>query len=380
MAAMDYEGAPINDTREEQAWLRTISLVVLAAAVMTVALFYTRAILVPFVLALFLVNLVSPIMDFLTGRLRAPRAVAVGATVLLVIAAIVVSCVIMIVAVQRVVDTAGQYTESFAAMTGRLLAGVRQWGVEVDEQKVLNELRAKMPGMVTASLGTAMNTLSSVVLILIFAMFLLLGRGAQTVRTGVYAEIDAHVRRYISIKVALSVLTGMLVAVILRLLGLELAGVFGLLAFFLNFVPNLGSIAATLLPVPLAVAQYENPWMVVPVIALPGAVQFFIGNVVETKMTGDGLNLHPVAVLLALAFWGLLWGAIGMVLAAPMTAILRIVLLHFETVRPIGELMAGKLPDFGPQSAPETPVAPAKSAASKRKPPAKRRRAPERGE
>lgn len=364
----------MTDTREEQAWLRTISLVVLAAAVVTVALYYTQTVLVPFVLALFLVNLVTPLMDFLTRRLRAPRALAVGATMLLVIIAIIVSCLIMIVAVQRVVDTAGQYTESFAAMTARLLAWTRQWGLEVDEQELVSELRAKLPGVVTASLGTAMNTLSSVLLILIFAAFLLVGRGSGVVRSGIYEEIDRHIRRYISIKVALSALTGLLVGATLHVLGLELAGVFGLLAFFLNFIPSIGSVVATLLPLPLAVAQYENPWMVLPVVAVPGAVQFVIGNIVETKMTGEGLNLHPVAILLALAFWGLLWGAIGMVLAAPMTAILRIVLMHFETVRPLGELLAGKLPDFGPRTGPEEPAAPLKRSVPKRKTPARRGR------
>ncbi|HNR32987.1 MAG TPA: AI-2E family transporter, partial [Candidatus Hydrogenedentes bacterium] len=202
-----------------------------------------------------------------------------------------------------------------------------------------------------ASLGTAMSIVSNVFLVLIFTAFLLMGRAPRAVRTGAYAEIDRHVRRYIAIKVALSALTGILVAGTLYLLGLELAGIFGLLAFFLNFIPSVGSIVATLLPVPLAIAQYENPWMVLPVVAVPGAIQIAIGNGIEPKMMGEGLNLHPVTVLLALAFWGLLWGVVGMVLAAPLTAVVRIVLLHFETVRPIAELMAGKLPEFASREA-----------------------------
>jgi len=64
---------------------------------------------------------------------------------------------------------------------------------------------------------------------------------------------------------------------------------------------------------------------------------------------GTGLNLHPVTVLLALSFWGLLWGVAGMFLAAPMTAVIRITLMQFDTLRPVGNLLAGKLPTLSQQ-------------------------------
>jgi AI-2 transport protein TqsA len=69
-----------------------------------------------------------------------------------------------------------------------------------------------------------------------------------------------------------------------------------------------------------------------------------IGNIIEPKLLGEGLQLHPVIILLALSFWGLLWGVVGMFLAVPMTAIIRIVLMQFDTLRPVGRLLAGELP------------------------------------
>jgi AI-2 transport protein TqsA len=154
-----------------------------------------------------------------------------------------------------------------------------------------------------------------------------------------------QVRRYIVIKVAVSTMTGLLVWVSLTLIGLKPAGVFGMLAFLLNFIPSIGSIISTLLPIPLAVAQFaDRPWLIVFVVAVPGIIQMIIGNVIEPKLMGDELNLHPVTILLALSFWGLLWGIAGMFLAAPMTALLRIVLMQSEMLRPIGKLLAGELP------------------------------------
>jgi AI-2 transport protein TqsA len=184
----------------------------------------------------------------------------------------------------------------------------------------------------------------------IFVIFLLAGRNPHVIRKGIYAEIDQKIRAYISTKVALSLVTGILVWGILGYFGLKFAGMFGLLAFMMNFIPSIGSVIATLLPIPVAFVQFRHPetglqWApLLGVILWPGAVQMLIGNVIEPKLMGKGLELHPVTIVLMLAFWGLLWGAIGAILAVPMTAVLRIVLMRFDAGKPIGRLLAGELP------------------------------------
>ena len=139
-------------------------------------------------------------------------------------------------------------------------------------------------------------------------------------------------------------MTGLLTGVILALFGLDLALVFGVLAFFLNFIPSVGSIVATLLPIPMAMVQFDGFWMIAGIVLVPGAIQMTIGSGIEPVLMGEGLDLHPVTILLALVFWGLIWGVVGMFLAAPITAVLRIVLDRFETTRPIAGLLAGRLP------------------------------------
>jgi AI-2 transport protein TqsA len=78
------------------------------------------------------------------------------------------------------------------------------------------------------------------------------------------------------------------------------------------------------------------------VILVPGVIQFIIGSLIDPKLMGEGLNLHPVTILLALSFWGLLWGIVGMFLAAPITAAIRIVLMQFDTLKPVGMLLSGQ--------------------------------------
>ena len=84
--------------------------------------------------------------------------------------------------------------------------------------------------------------------------------------------------------------------------------------------------------------------MIAAVVLIPGAIQMTIGNVIEPKLMGGGMKLHPVTILLSLAVWGLLWGPMGMLLAVPMTAAIRIVLDHFEITQPASRLLAGTLP------------------------------------
>jgi AI-2 transport protein TqsA len=176
-------------------------------------------------------------------------------------------------------------------------------------------------------------------------ILLLIGRHSNVTQRGIYFDIEHQVRHYMSIKLTVSAMTGFLVWLVLALFKLELANVFGILTFLFNFIPSIGSIIATLLPIPIAVAQFQNPWSILLVVGIPGAIQMIIGNGIEPKLMGKGLNLHPVTILLTLSFWGLLWGIPGMFLAVPITAVIRIILMQFTTLKPIGNLLAGKLPE-----------------------------------
>lgn len=330
------------DKRDESAWLTTGSLMVLAVVALAVALIYTRTIMIPFVLAIFIISLVSPILDFQVIRLKFPRPIAVTLTFLIVVVIIALLCFFIADAIQTIVATAGRYSDSFANLAGRVFPLIKRWGIDLKQDEILADFQNKILQLATSALGTAVGIISSFFFVLIFVMFLLAGRNPYAVRSGVRADIDQQIRRYIAIKIAVSTLTGLLVWATLAAIGLDLAGVFGMLAFLLNFIPSVGSIISTFLPIPIAVAQFQHaPWLIVYILAVPGMIQTVIGNVIEPKWMGEGLHLHSITVLLALSFWGLLWGITGMFLAAPLTAILRIILMQFDTFKPIGKLLAG---------------------------------------
>ena len=153
-------------------------------------------------------------------------------------------------------------------------------------------------------------------------------------------------------KTVISIFTGLAFGLALRLFGVPMAMTFGVLAFLLNFIPNLGPLAACLLPIPLIIFDPDRSigWMI-SVIAVTSGIQMISGNIVEPKLMGESSDLHPVTVLLALMFWGMLWGIVGMFLATPIMAGLKIVFERFEATQPVAAIMAGRLPSATPASA-----------------------------
>jgi len=335
----------VRTLKDEQSWLMTASLMVLAAVAIAVALIYTRGVMVPFVLAIFIMYLVSPIVDFLRVRLRVPKAISILAALLVVVGLLTLLGLLITTSVRGLAASAPIYRERFASLAQSSLSVLDRFGIDLSQDQVLMAIK-ELPvlDMVRQTAGGVVGLVSNGILVLIFVIYLLAGRQPNELRTGFYAEADQKIRRYLVTKVSTSTVTGLLTGVILALFGLDLALVFGVLAFFLNFVPSVGSIIATLLPIPMAMVQFDSFWMIAGIVLIPGAVQMTIGNGIEPVLMGEGLDLHPVTILLALVFWGLIWGVVGMFLAAPITAVLRIVLDRFETTRPVAGLLAGRLP------------------------------------
>ena len=355
--------------------VQTVCLLILSAVAVAFALYYLRTALIPVVLAFMLTMVLSPVVSFQVDRLRFPHAIAVAATMLLGIAVIALIYVVVSVSLTQLTNNLSKYESRLEQITERLKRTLRPDDVEVQpapsegtKSKWPNDqvppslppTTPKSPEKKTSpleiwpdfSLGDALRTLlgavfnivSQGVLMLIFLFFLLMGQAARPVQPSkTWAEIEYHVKKYLLTKTFLSAVTGILVWVILRILQVELALVFGLLAFLLNFIPSIGSIISTLLPLPIAVLNPEISTATASLaITWPGATQFVIGTFIEPRMLGDSLDLHPVPVLLALVFWGTLWGPVGMLLAAPMTAILRVLVEKLEITAPIGQLLAGR--------------------------------------
>lgn len=144
-------------------------------------------------------------------------------------------------------------------------------------------------------------------------------------------QIADRCREYIGVTVVTSLITGVASGLWALAVGLDLALIWGILNFLLNFIPVIGNIIGIVPPVLYAAMQFEG-WTT-PVVVFAGfaALQITISNVVFPMLQGRGMALPPVAIIVALLFWGWMWGIVGALLAVPLTAAIVIVCQHFKS-------------------------------------------------
>ena len=328
--------------------VQTVCLITLTACAVGVGLNLLRPVLVPFTLAIFLAFVLSPLLHFQVQRLRIPRPIALGITLLIGFGFISILGGIVAASATRLANNAEEYEAKFEELVkvSAERLPLEQFGIEEDEFSPLSTMPENfMQDLLMRGTGMIAGILSQGILVMLFVIFLLLGSVARTEpRTGVPGEIEESVRRYIVTKVIASSITGVLVFVVLQFLDIRFAIAFGAFAFMLNFIPSIGSIIATLLPLPVILLTPDIEYVrVVLAIGIPGAIQFAIGSIIEPKILGDSLDLHPVVILLALIFWGMIWGPVGMLLAVPLTAITKIALSKLDVTAPVADLLAGRI-------------------------------------
>lgn len=320
------------------------SLVILATLAIGVALAVMRPVLVPLTLALLVTYTLAPLVDGLT-RLRVPRVIGLLAALSVVAGLAFLLGLLIASSVNQLSQRGPEYQERLIGFGNSLLDWVREKGLPLDDATLQERLNAlPVTSMVLGSLNQVLSSVSTLLLVLVFVFFLMSGRRPEGTRNEVWVEIDRRINRYLLVKVASSTVTGLLTGLVLWLIGLDLAVVFGLLAFVLNFIPSLGSIIAVILPLLVALVQFGTSAQTLLVLIIPSTIQLTIGTVIEPRIAGQALSLHPVTVLLSLIFWGILWGLPGMFLAVPVTAVIKIILDRIEATRAFGALLEGRRP------------------------------------
>ncbi|MEO9533323.1 MAG: AI-2E family transporter [Crocinitomicaceae bacterium] len=149
----------------------------------------------------------------------------------------------------------------------------------------------------------------------------------------IITQIDDSVHSYLSVKAILSLVVAIITYIVLISFGVDFAVLWALLTFLLNFIPFIGSLLAILFPVLLSFLQFSDPITTLVIGSVLVGNQVLFGNFIEPRMVGKSLNLSPLVVVLALAFWGALWGVVGMFLCVPITVTLMIIMSQFPRTR-----------------------------------------------
>ena len=318
-----------------------------------------QSVILPLIIAWLISYMLGPVINFFT-RLRIPSSVSVTIVLVLVLGICYLAAVFLYARVRAFAEEYPKYEtkltqlmETHSSRLARFMKIEEDGRGNVDWQEELN-WQKKVGALLYGLTGSFVSFVSSLILVIIFLVFMLLGKPYFKYKvkkafnheraeklSEILGTISVQIGQYISVQFLVSLVTGILVWAVLRLIGVDFAVTWGALAFFLNFIPTLGSIVASIPPILLAIVQfYPNYWRAVITAFCLLTIQMVMGNGVAPKAMGDKLNLSPVVVLLSLVFWGWLWGVAGAILSVPIACTIKIVCANIDTLRPISVMMS----------------------------------------
>ena len=345
-----------DDQRRDIGTPMRLLLVAACVVVLVAGLRAASSIMIPFLVAVFIAAISLPVLTWLQQRL--PMIVAVLGTILM-------DLLVLALVGYLVGSTANQVAGEMGEIQSTLTEWIEDGGEWLEERGVpvasglagddslpLALFSRFEPGFlvdfVNRTLRTTTAALSSflvISLIVIFTLFEAATFGPK-VRAAFgsagaearFARAMHEIQHYMGIKTVISLATGLLIGVWVGVLGVEFAVFWGLVAFVLNFIPNLGSIIAAVPTTLLAMVQIGvGRGLLVALGYL--VVNMVIGNFLEPPLLGRRLGLSTLVVVLSLVFWGWVWGPVGMLLSVPLTMVVKILLENTEEFRWVAVLL-----------------------------------------
>ncbi len=345
---------PVTTVRSRPAGWRAVNTYLLTAAAVVVVIAGMRAsagILVPFLLAVFVAVISAPLYQGMRRR-GLPSLVALLALVLLLVAAMLLLFGVIERAVGVLSGNLPDYLAAFSAQTDKVWAWLDSHGLELPEATLSDSFNPQIllrhAGTVAGMLGDVLVTTFIVVLVAIF--ILLEGSALPEKMRGLHglssatwnrlSQIVADVRRYMFLKTIMSLRTGALFALWLLAVGVDFPIALGVLAFALNYIPNIGSIVAAVPGILLAFIEFGLGTAAITTVAYV-VINIGVSNGIEPRYLGHGLGLSPLVVIISVLFWGWVLGPMGMLLAVPLTMSLKIALESDEHTHWLAQLMSG---------------------------------------
>jgi len=309
-------------------------LVILAAVVIILAgLILAKMIVIPILLAVFITILISPLLIWLQDKGLNNTFSLVGVIFMLIIVMSLFGFLISN-SLNDFSLNLPVYEAKMRVLVKDLVIFMHSQGIDFSE-KMISELidPSKMAQFVSGIVKGLGAALTNGLMILLLVVFMLLEASVLPKKLrAIHADASSHakeflnnVKQYMMIKSVFSAITGLIVYVSLLLIGLDYALLWGVLAFLLNFVPNIGSIIAAIPAVILALIQlgFIGAMEVAVIFVL---VNIILGSVLEPKYMGQGLGLSTLVVFVSLIFWGWVFGPVGMLLSIPLTIMLKLAL------------------------------------------------------
>ena len=330
-------------------------LVGIIAAVALAWMFRAAAIvMIPLATAFFVAIVVHPVQVWLGDRLQRHGWAAVALTMTLLV--VLVGGVLWAAAesIDEAAETLPQYSDRAAELWRTAKDAAANAGVPLPQDLLASQdLHTRLSGIAASIARTAWRITSGLVLVFFLVLLMLVeapvwgentrralqhGRGRAAIET--IGDIADKVRKYLFVRTVLGAASACAAGAWLLILDVDLVLVWVVLTFALNYIPNIGSIIAVFPPSLMALLQHGPVYGLLTLGGLT-VIEQVIGNFIDPRMQGRRLRVSPVVVLVALLFWSWMWGAVGALLAVPMTVLLLAAADHVPRLRPFASILAG---------------------------------------
>ncbi len=340
--------------------LNQISVPILAVAGMTAFCYFAAGILVPLVTAITLAYVLWPMV----ARLKKWKVPHIVAVLLVLLLAIIVLALIGLLIYGQAVDFAESvpgYWEQFEKLRSEKLTNLPPMLndlIDTKAEEVLGKIDLQslstIPKFIFKGVGSVFSFLGQAVLVFLLTLFVLIEQPAysrrmkmlfgqdQSEATGsILGQVSERIAGYMWQRFVITVALAIIFTVGLLIGGVKYAYIWGPLAAILNLVPYVGAYVGAVPPMLMALVQYNSATAVVLVFAFFMAVQFVESNIVTPRMLQGSLNISLLAQLISTLYWGWLWGAIGIILAVPITAAFKVLCDNIDSLKPLGIMLSG---------------------------------------
>lgn len=338
---------------------RAIFLLLLFLSIVTIGTLckLMASVIVPIVVALLLTFLIEPFIKFLNKKLHLPWVLAEIIVILVMLILLYSVISIFTQSIKTIINLFPTYEERFSKIYEYL---AEKLSMPFNKNLSLFDnlwaslgIRNTIKNIAIATSSNVIQFSKSTLLVFLFIFFLLSEAKSIGIKLSsaleetnnarvkhIIRNIIQQVSHYITIKAIISLLTGIIVSLGAIAIKLPFAVVWGLVAFVLNFIPNFGSIISCAVTIIFTAVQFYPSWTEVIIMTfVMFGVNTVMGYIIEPKWEGKGLGLSPFIILASLSIWGWLWGFAGLVLAVPMTVILKIIFENIPYLRPFAILM-----------------------------------------
>ncbi|HPV00114.1 MAG TPA: AI-2E family transporter [Candidatus Cloacimonas acidaminovorans] len=335
------------DSAKELRWIR-ILLLIIALAVVAYILKTLKSIFIPLIFSIFLLFLFAPLINYLKKH-KVPMVLILLIT--LVIIAVFLGLVILLIyaASNSLINGLPRYEDKFNELISKgteyLQNLASNWNINTENISITNIAQIissgfiSIPQFISNTVNTLVSIIQNIFLIIFFLIFLLLeieklplrlrkatSKLSKEQTLDILQNIEKQIQNYLTIRTLVNLSAALLCMLWMLIFGVDFILVCGILLFVLDFIPDVGSVISSAIPILIYLLQsgFSFLWLIFALLIV--ATQMLIGNIIEPKLQGVQLNLTPIMVLVSLIFWGWLWGIVGMLICVPLTSAINIIL------------------------------------------------------